>query len=65
MARTLEGKPAAPGAEIPFATPRFATVWAALVYAVGTMLLAYPALAGQFLINVRSDQYKAGYAPVK
>lgn len=62
MARTLEGKPAARGAEMPFAAPRFATAWAALVYAVGTMLLAYPALAGQFLINVRSDQYKAGYA---
>jgi len=26
------------------------------------MTLAYPALAGQFLINPRSDQYKAGYA---
>ena len=62
MARTLEGKPAAHGAEMPFAAPRFATAWAALVYAAGTMLLAYPALAGQFLINVRSDQYKAGYA---
>lgn len=42
--------------------PRFATAWAALVYIVASMTLAYPALAGQFLINPRSDQYKAGYA---
>jgi hypothetical protein len=26
------------------------------------MLLAYPALTGAFLVNVRSDQYKIGYA---
>jgi hypothetical protein len=44
------------------AAPRFATGWAAFVYAVCTMLLAYPALASQFLINPRSDQYIAGYA---
>jgi hypothetical protein len=44
------------------AAPRFATAWATLVYIVSTMLLAYPALAGQTLLNVRSDQYKAGYA---
>jgi len=36
--------------------------FAAIVYAVATMLLAYPALAGKFLINARSDQYLAGYA---
>lgn len=42
--------------------PRFATGWAVLVYAVATMTLAYPALAGRFLINPRSDQYIAGYA---
>jgi hypothetical protein len=42
--------------------PRFATAWAALVYFISTMLLAYPALAGKFLINARSDQYLAGYA---
>jgi hypothetical protein len=46
----------------PLAEPRYATIWAAVVYAVSAMLLAYPALSGQFLINVRSDQYKAGYA---
>lgn len=42
--------------------PRYATAWAALVYAISTMLLGYPALAGKFLINARSDQYLAGYA---
>jgi hypothetical protein len=42
--------------------PRRATAWAALVYAVATLLLAYPALGGLFLINARSDQYLAGYA---
>jgi hypothetical protein len=31
------------------------------VYAVATLMLAYPALAGQFLINPHSDQYIAGY----
>ena len=35
---------------------------AAIIYAVATLLLAYPALAGKFLINARSDQYLAGYA---
>jgi hypothetical protein len=42
--------------------PRFATAWASLVYAVATLLLAYPALAGKFLVNILSDQYKIGYA---
>lgn len=42
--------------------PRFAGVWAAVTYAVATMCLAYPALTGAFLVNVRSDQYKIGYA---
>jgi hypothetical protein len=51
---------AAPAADAD--APRFATAWATLVYIVSTMLLAYPALAGQFLLNPRSDQYKAGYA---
>jgi hypothetical protein len=44
------------------AAPRFAAGWAAAVYAVCTLLLAYPALAGKFLINPGSDQYIAGYA---
>jgi len=42
--------------------PRFATAWASLVYAVATLLLAYPALGGKFLVNILSDQYKIGYA---
>src|SRR4051812_12722440 len=42
--------------------PRLATAWASLVYAVSTLLLAYPALSGKFLVNILSDQYKIGYA---
>src|SRR4029078_11004661 len=42
--------------------PAHPRTFAAIVYAVATMLLAYPALAGKFLINARSDQYLAGYA---
>jgi len=48
--------PAAPPA------PRFAFGWAALVYAVATLSLGYPALVGNFLVNPDSDQYIAGYA---
>jgi len=44
------------------AAPRFALGWAAAVYAVLTLLLAYPALAGMFLVNELSDQYIVGYA---
>jgi hypothetical protein len=43
-------------------TPRFAGAWAALVYAVCTLALGLPALAGGFLVNPRSDQFLAGYA---
>ena len=42
--------------------PRFAFGWASLVYALCTFSLAYPALAGRFLVNSHSDQYIAGYA---
>ncbi|HKW08874.1 MAG TPA: hypothetical protein VJO33_00760 [Gemmatimonadaceae bacterium] len=42
-------------------TPRFAGAWAALVFALCTLILSFPALAGGFLINVRSDQFYAGY----
>ncbi len=48
--------PAAPTA------PRFAFGWAAIVYALATLSLGYPALAGKFLVNPHSDQYIAGYA---
>ncbi|HEY7896489.1 MAG TPA: hypothetical protein VIC24_16420, partial [Gemmatimonadaceae bacterium] len=43
-------------------TPRFAAAWAALVYTLATLILAYPALVGQFLVSPISDQYKGGYA---
>ena len=42
--------------------PRLAGAWAALVYAVATIVLGAPALAGKFLISPISDQYLAGYA---
>jgi hypothetical protein len=42
--------------------PRMQGWWAALTYAVATMTLGWPALLGRFLVNPRSDQYKAGYA---
>ena len=41
--------------------PRFAFAWASMVYALCTVALAYPALAGQFLVSPHSDQYIAGY----
>ncbi len=44
------------------AEPRLGGVWSALVYAALTLWLGAPALTGQFLINIRSDQYLAGYA---
>jgi hypothetical protein len=42
--------------------PRLAGLWSALVYALATLWLGAPALAGKFLINIHSDQYLAGYA---
>lgn len=42
--------------------PRFAGAWATLVYAVATIALGLPALAGKFLVGPHSDQYIAGYA---
>lgn len=42
--------------------PRYALAWAALVHALCTLALGYPALAGKFLVNPYSDQYIAGYA---
>jgi hypothetical protein len=42
--------------------PRVAFGWASLTYALCTLSLAYPALAGRFLVNSHSDQYVAGYA---
>ena len=51
---------AEPAADV--GAPRLAGLWSALVYALATLWLGAPALAGQFLINIRSDQYLAGYA---
>lgn len=42
--------------------PRFAMLWASLVYTLATLTLGYPALAGRFLVTTHSDQYIAGYA---
>ncbi len=42
--------------------PRQAWLLALLTCIAGTMLLAYPALSGQFLVNIYSDQYIAGYS---
>ena len=65
MAKVRENSRAVPASATTFAAlpaPRFAFGWAALVYALCTLTLAYPALAGRFLVNRRSDQYIAGYA---
>lgn len=42
-------------------TPRHAWLWALLTCVVCTLLLAWPALGGGFLVNPHSDQYIAGY----
>ncbi len=52
----------APPTSAALPAPRFATAWAALVYFVASMTLAYPAIAGRILLNPVSDQFKAGYA---
>ncbi len=42
--------------------PRFAAGWAAIAYAIATLMVAWPALLGRFVVNPHSDQYIAGYA---
>lgn len=42
--------------------PRFALAWATGVYLLAALSLGYPALAGGFLVNPRSDQFIAGFA---
>jgi hypothetical protein len=49
-----------PDAEL--APPPHGSLLAAAIYAISTLLLGYPALAGKFLVTARSDQYIAGYA---
>jgi hypothetical protein len=41
--------------------PAHAMWWAAAVCVLATLILAYPALTGGFLISPRSDQYIGGY----
>lgn len=43
-------------------TPRHPFAIAAIVSAIATLLLAWPALGGAFLVNPNSDQYIAGYS---
>jgi hypothetical protein len=65
MARAREQTQHATQSDDPAAAlhaPRFAFGWASLVYLVCTFSLAWPALAGKFLVNSHSDQYIAGYA---
>jgi hypothetical protein len=42
--------------------PRHAAAIASSVYAIATLLLAWPALLGRFLVTAHSDQYIAGFA---
>ena len=54
-----------PSAEAPLAVaaaPRMAALWACAVYALCTLVLAWPIFTGQFLVNPFSDEYIAGYA---
>jgi hypothetical protein len=46
----------------PPAAPRRAWLWVTLVHLAATLALGFPALAGNLLLNPRSDQYIAGYA---
>src|SRR5215207_8289605 len=48
--------------EVDAAGPRHGGLFAALVYAVSTIALGYPALIGKFLAGPNSDQFVAGYA---
>lgn len=62
MTRTPDAAvPVGPSSAAPPA-PRFALGWAALVHALCTLALGFPALAGKFLVNPYSDQYIAGYS---
>jgi len=62
MSRTDPATPSRSDAAPHEWAPRFALGWASLVYAAAVLALAYPALAGGFLVNPHSDQYIAGYA---
>jgi Bacterial membrane protein YfhO len=49
-------------ATTPIDSPRGGLLTAAALYAVVTLILAYPALTGGFLVSQTSDQYIGGYA---
>src|SRR5262245_41651277 len=52
-------------AELPHTTgftPRFASAWAALTYAICALTLSWPALLGKSLLDESSDQFRAGIA---
>ncbi|HEY8852788.1 MAG TPA: hypothetical protein VIM36_11445, partial [Gemmatimonadaceae bacterium] len=64
MAQPREKSRSTPESAKPLAAlpaPRFAFAWASLIYALCALSLAFPALAGKFLVNPNSDQYIAGY----
>ena len=46
------------------AEPRLTALWATLTYALCTLMLAWPALGGGFLVSPPSDQYIGGW-PVR
>jgi hypothetical protein len=48
----------------PLAEPSHPALLATLTYTIATLMLAWPALGGGFLANVRSDQYIGGW-PVR
>src|SRR5687768_9057253 len=71
MSRTSLATPAPvvarvrPAASAPLAItaqPRLPALWACAVYALCTLVLAWPLFTGQFLVNPSSDEYIAGYA---
>lgn len=49
-------------ATAPTGAPRHPFAVAAAISAIATLLLAWPALGGAFLVNPNSDQYIAGYS---
>ncbi len=61
-ARTRPRPRTARDAVPPVAEPTLPVLRAALVYALCTLALGYQALAGRFLVNPNSDQFRTGYA---
>jgi hypothetical protein len=60
--RVSSSIPEVPRDAIIEAGPRRGGLYAALLYALSTIALGYPALAGKFLAGPNSDQFVAGYA---